>query len=159
MAAGWWAARLTLTLCLQVQRSMQGLGWGSGGEDQAAGNPTDQASAHSWPHTWSQAPAVLHGMHGLAAAALRGGLMDCFARVRAATSEMQAGTGEPQTRQDAAGRQQQQQVSTLRVKHFKAMYSGHASAPLLHVACCTLSSATTPSHNGGIAKVPSAQSC
>lgn len=41
----------------------------------------------------------------------------------------------------------------------EAMYSGHASAPLIHVACCELSSATIHGHIGGIVKVPSAQSC
>ena len=179
MAAGWWAARLTLTLGLQVQWPMQGLGWSFGDEVQAAGSPTERPSAHSWPHTWSQAPAVLQqdlnrrglpdtgqglplegpplgglqlrpgallramsrlaaatqtgaqsssmegpaaatqqgglssGMGGLAAATSRGGLMDCLERVRTAISERQVGTGDPQTRPDAAGRQQQQ-VSSLR---------------------------------------------
>ena len=50
---------MTLTICLQVQRPVQGLGWSSGAEDQASGSPTDRASAHSWPHSSSQAPAVL----------------------------------------------------------------------------------------------------
>ena len=59
MAAKRWAARLTLTRCLQVQRPTQGLGWSSGDEDQAAGSPTDRTSAHSWPHTRTQAPVVL----------------------------------------------------------------------------------------------------
>lgn len=172
-------SKADLTTCLQVQWPMQGLGVSAGEKDQAAGSPTDSTLAHSWPHSSSQAPAVLRldlnmlgladtslglplgglqlrpgalqramsrlaaatqtgalsssmegpaaathtgapssSVDGLAAATPRGGLMDYFEKVRTATSERRAGTGQPHTRPDAACRRQQQ-VSRWRVKDLR----------------------------------------